>query len=224
MTAITHATNKQNNSTTATLCEPCTVRKTAAVIQTAVQTTIECTLSPNTVEVTSNLQQHTKTAERCEETTKAEIPEPKETELIESFSAEPESEGQQLDETTTLKPKDNGGAYSNNAYSEHEIDLIARTIYLESGSCSEYCQWLTGSTILNLADDRNGVESVVFDYNTFNVAGCLYSTTPSDLSYSVARRVASGDRDYNVKAFRAGYYHSFGTPYTNVDNVYFSTY
>ena len=65
---------------------------------------------------------------------------------------------------------------------------------------------------------------MVYDYNTFNVAGMIDGCSPSDLSYSVAQRVVSGDRDYSVMAFRADYYHSFGTPYTNVDNVYFSTY
>lgn len=109
-------------------------------------------------------------------------------------------------------------------YSEYEIDLIARTIFQESGICSEYCQWLVGSTILNLADERGGIESVVFDYNTFNVAYKLFDDTPSELSYKVARRVVSGDRDYKVKAFRTDYYHGFGTPYIEVDNVYFSEY
>lgn len=110
------------------------------------------------------------------------------------------------------------------SYSDYEYDLVARTIYQEAGGCSEYCQWLVGSTVLNLADDRGGIENVVFDYNTFNVAYVLYDATPSDLSYAVAKRVLSGDRDYYVKAFRTDYYHSFGTPYTCVDNVYFSVY
>lgn len=109
------------------------------------------------------------------------------------------------------------------SYSEYEYDLVARTIYQEVGGCSEDCQWLVGSTILNLADERGGIENVVFDYNTFNVAYVLYDCTPSELSYKVATRVLSGDRDYNVKYFRTDYYHGFGTPYTNVDNVYFST-
>lgn len=108
--------------------------------------------------------------------------------------------------------------------SDYELDLLARTIYQEAGICGEHCQWLVGSTVLNLADERGGIEAVVFDYNTFNVAYSLYNSTPSDLSYSVASRLLSGDRDYNVKAFRTNYYHSFGTPYTSVDNVYFSTY
>ena len=107
---------------------------------------------------------------------------------------------------------------------EYYIDLLARTIYQEAGNCSEYCQWLVGSTVMNLADIHGGIENVVFDYNKFNVAYKLYDATPSDLSYSVANRVLIGDRDYSVKAFRTDYYHSFGTPYVDVDNMYFSTY
>lgn len=120
---------------------------------------------------------------------------------------------------------DKNESYYNNyaSYSEYEYDLLARTIYQEGGVCSEYCQWLIGSAVLNLADERGGIENVVFDYNTFNVAYVLYDCTPSNLSYSVAERLLSGDRDYVVKYFRTDYYHGFGTPYTNVDNVYFST-
>lgn len=102
-------------------------------------------------------------------------------------------------------------------------DILARAIYCEAGSCSEYCQWLVGSAILNLADERGGIENVVFDYNTINVAYTLYDCTPSNLSYGIASRLLSGDRDYYVKYFRTEYYHSFGFPYVNVDNVYFST-
>lgn len=115
---------------------------------------------------------------------------------------------------------------SNNTYntSSDEVDLLARVIYCEAGNCSEYCQWLVGSTAMNLADSNGGLRAVAFDYNTFNVAGILYTRDPSELSYSVAQRILSGDRDYNVKAFRMSYYHSFGTPYAVVDNVYFSSY
>ena len=109
-------------------------------------------------------------------------------------------------------------------FSDNELDLVARTIYLEAGNCSEYCQWLVGSTILNLADRNGGVANVTNNSNMFNVAPYLYSCMPSDLSYQVAQRVLSGDRDYLVMAFRANYYHNFGKPYTNIDNVYFSTY
>lgn len=102
--------------------------------------------------------------------------------------------------------------------------MLARVIYCEAGNCSEYCQWLVGSTAMNLADSNGGLRAVAFDYNTFNVAGILYTRDPSELSYSVAQRILSGDRDYHVKAFRMSYYHSFGAPYAVVDNVYFSSY
>jgi hypothetical protein len=108
--------------------------------------------------------------------------------------------------------------------SDTNIDLLARIIYFESGSCSEYCQWLVGSTAMNLANEYGSLETVAFNYDIFNVANILYSDTPSSLSYSVATRIINGDRDVNVRAFRTDYYHSFGSPYTNVDNVYFSSY
>lgn len=107
---------------------------------------------------------------------------------------------------------------------DYELDLLARCIYQESGTCGEYCQWLVGSTVLNIMDYRGCDIEIVYDYDTFNVAYNLYDETPSDLSYVVAERILSGDRDYNVMAFRTDYYHSFGNPYTNVDNVYFSTF
>lgn len=105
-----------------------------------------------------------------------------------------------------------------------DVELLASVIYLESGSCSEYCQWLVGSAIMNLADANGGLDVVAHDYNMFEVAPDVDSCEPSELSTSVAQRVLSGDRDYAVNAFREGYYHEWATPYTNVDNVYFSTF
>ena len=107
-------------------------------------------------------------------------------------------------------------------YSENDLDLLARVILAEAGGCSEQCQWLVASTIMNLADELGDgtLESIV--YNT-NIVYISYSV-PDAQCYRVAARVLSGDRDYLVKAFRSDYYHDFGTPYTSVDNVYFSTF
>lgn len=112
------------------------------------------------------------------------------------------------------------------AYSSSDREWIARVICMEAGNCSEECQWLVGSTALNLADRYNGgnIEATVTDPNIFAVAGYFYLREPSVQNWAVADRVLSGDRDYQVMAFRTDYYHSFGTPYTVVDNVYFSTY
>lgn len=130
-------------------------------------------------------------------------------------------------ETTTITTTTSNNSESEdwlNGYTWREYDLLARTIYQESGVCGEYCQWLVGSTVLNRADRYGGIENVVFDPAHFDVYNELFDETPSDLSYFVARRLISGDRDYKVMAFRNSYYHSFGTPYDKVDNMYFSTF
>lgn len=111
----------------------------------------------------------------------------------------------------------------NTVYSE-DVELLAKLIYLEAGTCSEDCQWLVGSTAVNLAEDRGGLEAVAYDYSTFNVAYQIDSCSPSEMSYAVASRILSGDRDYQVYAFRTDMYHEWATPYISIDNVYFSTY
>lgn len=111
-------------------------------------------------------------------------------------------------------------------YDHGDRELLARVIYLEAGGCSESCQWLVGSAAVNLADRFNGgsIEATVTDPAMFDVAYDLFSCEPSGLTWSVADRILSGDRDYMVMAFRTNQYHTFGTPYTCVDNVYFSTF
>lgn len=107
-----------------------------------------------------------------------------------------------------------------------DTDLLARLIYLEAGSCSEHCQWLVGSSAMNLADSYDGLSSVAYDSNKFSVAGSIDSCDPSQESYDIAARVLSGDRDYAVKVFRTDYFHEWADPYIAMeeDNVYFSTY
>ena len=197
-------TNNVNTSTSdeAAVFESSTAISTVAQTTNAPTTNVETTIKVTTQPVTEGKQENTEGV-----TEKTHIEEVN----VEKSEDNQEQAALEIDNV------------SNNA-SDYELDLLARTIYQEAGICGEYCQWLVGSTVLNLADSYGGIEAVVFDYNTFNVAYSLYNATPSDLSYSVANRLLSGDRDYSVKAFRTDYYHSFGTPYTSVDNVYFSTY
>ena len=116
--------------------------------------------------------------------------------------------------------------YENPSFSDSDRKIVAQLIMAESGNCSIECLWLTGSVLLNLADRyHNGdIEATAKDSSIFDVVNILDSVIPSQDCWDTADRLLSGDRDYNVMAFRTDYYHSFGTPYTNVDNVYFSTY
>lgn len=112
------------------------------------------------------------------------------------------------------------------SFSDSDRNIIARLVMAESGNCSLECLWLTGSTLLNLADRyHNGdIEATAKDSDIFDVADYLDYVEPNQDCWDTADRLLSGDRDYNVMAFRTDYYHSFGTPYRKVDNVYFSTY
>lgn len=172
------------------------------------ETTIEKTTVPTTKTIISKVE--TKPTETIV------VAESKEE--IESYS-----EIEKYIEAETEPTEESGNIVTDNN-SDTNIDLLARIIYFEAGNCSEYCQWLVGSTAMNLANEYGGLETVAFNYDIFNVANILYTDTPSSLSYSVATRIINGDRDVNVRAFRTDYYHSFGSPYTNVDNVYFSSY
>lgn len=199
--------NKATNDSAATVDEA----------ETTISLTIAVATTKPTEQPTTVVTEKEKPAPKNEEP--AEVNENKE-------EAQDQPEDNYNNDQSTAEYIESGQAreYNSANYSGSDIDLIARTVYLESGGCGEYCQWLTASTILNLAESRGGIANVVYDYNTFNVAGMIDYCEPSDLAYSVAERVASGDRDYNVMAFRADYYHDFGNPYASADNVYFSTY
>lgn len=108
-------------------------------------------------------------------------------------------------------------------YSEDTL-LLAKVIYLEAGTCSSQCQWLVGSTAMNLADEHGSLADVAYNCNIFNVAYLIDSCAPSDESVSIAEQILSGDRDLQVRAFKTDSYHEWATPYTAIDNVYFSSY
>lgn len=197
--------------------------------------TVEETISSTQVEVTTCVAT-SDTATKDEETTNSTESEP-------TLTPATEVPTEELVEPTEIEDTEEYREYGEQSYevdpADYEVvesdedetynyfgdtDLLAKVIYLEAGDCSEYCQWLVGSTAMNLADEYGSLSAVAYNYNIFNVSYQLDSCEPSSLSYSVAERILSGDRDYNVKAFRDGCYHSFGTPYESVDGVYFSTY
>ena len=111
------------------------------------------------------------------------------------------------------------------SFSTSEQEIIARVIMAESGTCSTNCLWLTGSALLNLADYYNNgdIAATANDPQIFETAGSYYNQEPTQECWNVVERLNNGDRDLDVMFFRTDYYHSFGTPYTNIDNVYFST-
>lgn len=148
------------------------------------------------------------------------------TELISRSASEATAESSVSSSTSPELVTEPEAATEAEIYNSADTELLARLIYLEAGSCSEYCQWLVGSAAMNLAGSQGDLPSVAYDYTTFNVAYEIDSCQPSSESYNIASRILSGDRDYQVKAFRTDYFHDWATPYVamEADNVYFSTY
>lgn len=171
----------------------------------------------------------------CETQSQTEYPtespetEPPTEEPTEVSWDEPAEEYDEADDQSYEEPDENYDEDNNDSSSDFSLDdleWLARAICLEAGGCSERCQWLVGSTVVNLANRYNNgdILATVTDTSMFSVANYLFTKEPSATNWSVAERVLSGDRDTEVMAFRTDYYHSFGSPYDVVDNVYFSTY
>lgn len=105
----------------------------------------------------------------------------------------------------------------------NEREILAKLLYCESGSTGWDCQVYTCSAILNLSDyTGRSISNMASDKRLFSVAPWVWSSTPTQTQYDVIDYVLSGGRVSGVKYFRTDYYHNFGTPVINIDNVYFS--
>lgn len=103
---------------------------------------------------------------------------------------------------------------------------VAALLYLEAGSTSYQCQKLVAEVIFNQWRSRGGsIYDTLYAPNLFTPAYSISYTTPMQTQFDIVDTICSYGVSipWNVLYFRAGYYHSFGTPYTNVDNVYFSS-
>ncbi|MGN1131274.1 MAG: Ig-like domain-containing protein [Ruminococcus sp.] len=109
----------------------------------------------------------------------------------------------------------------------NEKDLLMRSLYREAGSTGFWCQVYVCSATLNLWKSEYSYLSLgemLTNYNIYETAYTLSSVTSQEKSYvkEATDYVLNGGRVPNVKYFRTDYYHSFGTPVTSIENVYFS--
>ena len=103
---------------------------------------------------------------------------------------------------------------------------VAALLYLEAGSTSYQCQKLVAEVIFNQWRSRGGsIYDTLYAPNLFTPAYSISYTTPMQTQFDIVDTICSYGVSipWNVLYFRAGYYHSFGTPYTNIGNVYFSS-
>lgn len=109
----------------------------------------------------------------------------------------------------------------------NEKDLLMRSLYREAGSTGFWCQVYVCSATLNLWKSEYShlsLEGMLTNYNIYETAYTLSSVTSSEKSYvkDATEYVLNGGKVPYVKYFRTDYYHSFGTPVTSIENVYFS--
>ena len=109
----------------------------------------------------------------------------------------------------------------------HEKDLLMRSLYREAGSTGFWCQVYVCSATLNLWKSEFShltLEGMLTNYNIYETAYTLSSVTSQEKAYvkDATEYVLNGGKIPDIKYFRTDYYHSFGTPVTSIENVYFS--
>ena len=111
--------------------------------------------------------------------------------------------------------------------SSEEREMLAQLLYLEAGSCNWDTQAAVCSVIFNrLISGHWGstLYEVVYAQNQFEPAYLIGTITPQSTQYEIIDYICQYGTTlpYYVLYFRADYYHNFGIPYTNYENVYFS--
>ena len=109
--------------------------------------------------------------------------------------------------------------------SDADLELIARLVYLECGSCSYRAQQAVASVIFNrMIRYGKTARQVIYEPNVFSPSGRVKTTTPSSSCRMAVREVYETGLTLpsNVLAFRNGHYHMFGRPYCSIDGIYFT--
>ena len=111
--------------------------------------------------------------------------------------------------------------------SDSELKMFAKLIYLEAGNSSYRCQLGVASVVMNLMlAEGKSLKSCIYTPGRFSVAGRVNSSSYSDSCMNACIEVAKNGPIFprSVKCFRNNHYFSWATPYTCIDNVYFSSY
>lgn len=111
-------------------------------------------------------------------------------------------------------------------FTNEDIDLMAKVVWSEAGSdyISYECKLAVAETIVNRVLDEDfpdNIEDVIFQDNAYYI---MKNPTPNAECYRAVYS-ALQQREYpsTLLYFRKDYYHSYGYPYMDIDDVYFST-
>lgn len=113
------------------------------------------------------------------------------------------------------------------SYSASEFDLLTRVVEAEAGGCQAITKTLVADTIINRVKDKDfpatlyGVLTQTGQYVSVSDGG-IYRHNPTDETIEICKIELSKISYPSVIYFRESYYFSWGTPWSNYDNLYFS--
>lgn len=106
---------------------------------------------------------------------------------------------------------------------DFDIDFLAKLLFAEAGSMGWTGQVYVCSAILNLCDLKAiSLWEAGHTTRIFSVAPYVDNVQPLERQYEVIDYVLNGGRVMGVCYFRTNYYHGFGTPVCQIENVCFS--
>jgi hypothetical protein len=104
-----------------------------------------------------------------------------------------------------------------------DVEFLAKLLYAEAGIMDWWGKVYTCSAILNFCDtEQRDLWAAGHNKNCFAVAPYVDSVEPTEEIYEVIDYVLGGGRIADIRYFRTGYYHTFGTPVCQVGAHYFS--
>ena len=129
--------------------------------------------------------------------------------------------------TPTPTPLEDSYYIYDGTLTDEELRDMAALVYLEAGGENYMCQKGIASVIINrMVYTNSSLDDVMYAPNAFSPAKYIKSTTPSESCINAVNDVLTNGTIFplNVLAFRADYYHDFGTPYMRIDDVFFTIY
>ena len=111
-------------------------------------------------------------------------------------------------------------------FTESEFDLMCVVVEAEAGGCSEDCRQLVADVIVNRVSEYGSIEAVLMAQSQFSCVwdgGIERHSVPSKSTVRICKQELKEIGYPSVWYFRDSYYHSYGTPWRSLDNMYFST-
>lgn len=106
---------------------------------------------------------------------------------------------------------------------EVDVDFLAKLLFAEAGISNWTGQVYVCSAILNFCDyNKISLWDAGHNISMFEVAPYVDEMEPPKEIYEVIDYVLNGGRIAEVCYFRTRYYHSFGTPICQIENLFFS--